>query len=912
VLLLILGAPAFGVIHNFTVTMGQECPPCPTGGSPGFGSGTFQLDTATGLASFNITFGGLSAPETVSHVHGPANPCGGPPPVTAGVVYGLPLGSPKIGNSPVLTAVQQADMIAGKHYVNIHSQTCLGGEIRGQILEIRACCLDDGTCVMTTQAACGGTWGAPGSVCTTPQACCLPSGACLDLDPICCALQGGTSTPGPCGPGVCPCGPSPLTPERCKDVTCPNPMQLCQPTCVRFNPLTAQSTVLECECRATFECHVQVPGAGPGLARGSGNPCEVPDNGGGTVTLPPAGCQYLSPDDVHRIIDGLPPGTTIELAPIHRDFICHKQGGLPSVCSFPPPIPGVDCDDAGGSLGGQKECSDSTLQLNMQGTGALAGFMRTKQIPLSFETHTAPRTPGQPVQSFDTDMFRMFGQLPPGDPDFDLLRITGGTDFGLPSPGHTTLTQLPGGRWSVDSFFDITYRIDFIGAPGGPLAGMSGSTTGTIRMATGMGPSCTGACPPGFVCEETRVVNPDGTIDVCCNCVPQACGPDPLVPDRCRPTSCPNLGEECLPRCVEYNPLTGQSQVIDCDCRAPNECHVQLPTVAGLAERGGGNPCVVTGAGGTVTLPPPGCAYLSPQEVHQIIDGLPTTPPTTINLAPIHQQFICRQPPGPASVCSFIDVDCSQFGGTLGGEQECAESMINFSATGTGALAGFNRSIALPLSFETHIGPRTPGMPVQSFDTDMFRMFGQLPPGDPDFDLLRITGGTDFGLPSPGHTTLTHLGGNQWAVDSFFDITYRIDFVGAPGGPLAGMSGSTTGTIRMSTGGPTCVGTCPPGFRCRERRTINPLGLIELCCDCVPACQCLGDMNGDCRLNARDIQRFVDCFRRVPQPDPLDAACVCADMDEDGDIDMNDVALFVGKLLAVPKAACPPGCVPLP
>jgi hypothetical protein len=51
----------------------------------------------------------------------------------------------------------------------------------------------------------------------------------------------------------------------------------------------------------------------------------------------------------------------------------------------------------------------------------------------------------------------------------------------LPSPGHTIFTQ-NGTGWTVDSFFDITYRIDFIGAPGGPLAGRSGSTTGTYRF----------------------------------------------------------------------------------------------------------------------------------------------------------------------------------------------------------------------------------------------------------------------------------------------------------------------------------------------------------------------------------------------------------------------------------------------
>jgi hypothetical protein len=54
------------------------------------------------------------------------------------------------------------------------------------------------------------------------------------------------------------------------------------------------------------------------------------------------------------------------------------------------------------------------------------------------------------------------------------------------------------------------------------------------------------------------------------------------------------------------------------------------------------------------------------------------------------------------------------------------------------------------------------------------------------------------------------LNGN-WNVDSFFDITYRIDFIGAPTGPLAGRSGSTTGTIRMMTG---CVATAGGGNDC--------------------------------------------------------------------------------------------------
>jgi len=232
---------------------------------------------------------------------------------------------------------------------------------------------------------------------------------------------------------------------------------------------------------------IVLPIAGLALATGAfagtaaaQNPCVQPDAGSGTITMPPMGCDYLLPDEVHLIIDGLPPGTTIELSPIHSQFICGYGGGACSVPVAPA------CEAPGGSLGGNVDCFDSTLQFEVTGTGLLAGFSRFIALPAFTEVHTGPRNPGDAVQDFDTEMFQLQGQLF-GDPDFDTLQVRAGSAFGLPSPGHTTLTRLgpPGSDFNVDSFFDIAYEIEFVGAPGSVLEGFGGTTTDTVRIGTG-------------------------------------------------------------------------------------------------------------------------------------------------------------------------------------------------------------------------------------------------------------------------------------------------------------------------------------------------------------------------------------------------------------------------------------------
>jgi len=89
----------------------------------------------------------------------------------------------------------------------------------------------------------------------------------------------------------------------------------------------------------------------------------------------------------------------------------------------------------------------------------------------------------------------------------------------------------------------------------------------------------------------------------------------------------------------------------------------------------------------------------------------------------------------------------------------------------------------------------------------------------------------------------------------------------------------------------------------QDDTSVDYLFLSVDVCPCVP-CQCPGDINEDGTINGLDIAGFVRCL--IGQPQPGDN-CDCADIDRDGDHDLQDVILFVNRLLnKVPCEQCGP------
>lgn len=123
-------APKVDYTLSGTASGSQEVPAVTTGGS---GTVTGSYNSSTNLLNYTVTWTGLSGPATLMHFHGPAS-AGANAGVALGITGFTSAASGSYTGSATLNDTQEADLLAGKWYYNVHTTANGGGEIRAQVV----------------------------------------------------------------------------------------------------------------------------------------------------------------------------------------------------------------------------------------------------------------------------------------------------------------------------------------------------------------------------------------------------------------------------------------------------------------------------------------------------------------------------------------------------------------------------------------------------------------------------------------------------------------------------------------------------------------------------------------------------------------------------------------------------------
>jgi hypothetical protein len=105
----------------------------PPNGSLGTGNVTALIDKATHMLYLTGTYSGLTTAASDAHIHV------GAPGSNGGVIVPLKFVAQTSGTldtSKVITTTNEASILAGNTYVNVHTSTVPGGEIRGQLTKL--------------------------------------------------------------------------------------------------------------------------------------------------------------------------------------------------------------------------------------------------------------------------------------------------------------------------------------------------------------------------------------------------------------------------------------------------------------------------------------------------------------------------------------------------------------------------------------------------------------------------------------------------------------------------------------------------------------------------------------------------------------------------------------------------------
>ena len=121
-----LVSPATAEVVNLKATLNASSE-VPANSSTGTGTLTATYDTASKKLSWKGSYSGLTGPATAAHFHT------GEPGKNGGVALAITPNASPFEGSATLTDAQAADLLAGKWYVNVHTEANKGGEIRGQV-----------------------------------------------------------------------------------------------------------------------------------------------------------------------------------------------------------------------------------------------------------------------------------------------------------------------------------------------------------------------------------------------------------------------------------------------------------------------------------------------------------------------------------------------------------------------------------------------------------------------------------------------------------------------------------------------------------------------------------------------------------------------------------------------------------
>lgn len=104
----------------------------PANASTATGTLTGTYNKSTNKLTYTIAWTGLAATSSALHFHGPALPGTNANPVIT-LTISTPGTTGGATGEATLTEDQEADLLAGKWYWNVHNSTFPGGEVRGQV-----------------------------------------------------------------------------------------------------------------------------------------------------------------------------------------------------------------------------------------------------------------------------------------------------------------------------------------------------------------------------------------------------------------------------------------------------------------------------------------------------------------------------------------------------------------------------------------------------------------------------------------------------------------------------------------------------------------------------------------------------------------------------------------------------------